>query len=217
MVCPKPGKSLYRIYNWRRKDGFVGLWFPRLLGCGIQALHWQMKDLKETMRLELISSCWSPSSGNISTCILINRSMNILQKQGPWQHVIEMCLDPQKWIIPNWGGGEEIHSVLWIHFLYDVRSWRQMAWHAGHDSITWWGFRTCSEWLVGSHRKLREQNHFNKFLVSLLPSNFTVCVLKTQKLITTSAVIAHMTTLQMQVESEGQCTAGSAASANHPQ
>lgn len=200
MVCPKPGKSVYRKYNCRRKAGFVALWFPRLLGCKIQPLHWQLKDLKETTRLELVSSCWSSSSANINTCILIKSSMNILQTQGPWQHRIAMCLDPQKWIVPNWRGliegGLGIHSVLWTHFFYDVRSWRQMAWHAGHNNMV--GFRdmlSVTGWVPLTARKLSEENHFNRFLVPLLPSNFTVCVLKALKLIITSAVIAHTTTL----------------------
>lgn len=88
--------SFYRMYNCERKAGFTGLWFSRLLECWIQPVHWQLKNPRETTGLELISSCWSPSSANITTCLLINRHMNALQTQGPWQRAIKICLDPLK-------------------------------------------------------------------------------------------------------------------------
>lgn len=47
-------------------------------------------------RVELISSCWSPSSANISTCLLMNRHRNTLQTQCSQQQAIKMCLDPLK-------------------------------------------------------------------------------------------------------------------------
>lgn len=88
--------SFYRMYGCKRKAGFTGLWFLRLPGRRLQPARWQLKSPGETTRSELISSCWSPSSANISTCLLINRHVDTVQTQGPQQQAIKMCLDPLK-------------------------------------------------------------------------------------------------------------------------
>lgn len=35
--------SFHRIHNCKGKAGFTGLWFPRLLECWIQPVHWQQR------------------------------------------------------------------------------------------------------------------------------------------------------------------------------